>query len=412
MRVLKNSFSTLLLLFIVFFLIRCTKTNTAKSNEVTSTGFIFHINDTVKNAEDPDEKEIIQLWRDYLTSGTQYTRENEFWHQEGIVFPDMFLQQLYLRRINLQSSRIQNSIIGVLPAKNDYYSIKSMFSSHTDSTDQINLHYITNVYAKKINGQYKLVNATQYYKENLQKYEGENITYYIHSEHNFKIGEAKKMEAFNLKLAQLFELAPIKFDYFSCNEGQDVLKIWGYDFMPLMYQPVQSGGMADIHNQIIYSGNNSSFYPHELVHLYIQKKAPSQAHTFIDEGTATLFGGSTELSLDWHIQKLKSFLEEEPNFDFGEITELHTDIPNGEHITSFKYVIGGFLCKKIFEKEGMTGIFEALKAGRTKENFYQLIQNKLGVSQTELGDYIKLEIRKIPKKDLEKIGPLKFNFFE
>ena len=34
-----------------------------------------------------------------------------------------------------------------------------------------------------------------------------------------------------------------------------------------------------------------------------------------------------------------------------------------EFMTDFKYVIGGYLMKKVCDKEGMKGLFEALQAG-------------------------------------------------
>ena len=40
--------------------------------------------------------------------------------------------------------------------------------------------------------------------------------------------------------------------------------------------------------------------PHELVHIYTKELFNYQYHSWIDEGLATMLGGSRGKSLDWH----------------------------------------------------------------------------------------------------------------
>ncbi|MEO1654495.1 MAG: hypothetical protein AAFU64_13200, partial [Bacteroidota bacterium] len=207
---------------------------------------------------------------------------------------------------------------------------------------------------------------------------------------------------FNLKVADLFEVEPLSFDYIVTNNTRDVSDVMGLHLFSYSYQPVASGGMADTFNNVIYAGNNSEYYPHEVVHLYTNHKYPRQYHPWVDEGIAALLGGSTGYHIEWHWEKLRRFLLENPDYQMNDLSELQTYIPNGEYITDFRYAIGALICQLILEKEGMQGIFEALQAGRTEENYFEIIEKKLGVKKSDFEAFVKAEIAKlVPIKDEE-----------
>ena len=91
--------------------------------------------------------------------------------------------------------------------------------------------------------------------------------------------------------------------------------------------------------------------------------------------------------------KLKEFLAENPEYDLSDITKLKKTIPNGEHASDFRYVIGGLLMKNIYEKEGVKGLIESLKYGTSDEDFYQLMKDKLDVTKDGFDEYIKVEMK-------------------
>ncbi|MEM6700508.1 MAG: hypothetical protein AAF599_19035, partial [Bacteroidota bacterium] len=217
-----------------------------------------------------------------------------------------------------------------------------------------------------------------------------------------------EMNEFNQKMAQKFEIAPIQFDYFVTNNTTQTNQLLGYDFNRYSYMPIRSGGLADNYNTIIYAGNNAAYYPHEVVHLYTYKKFTGQYHTWVDEGIAAYFGGSTGYYLDWHLQKLKTFLAENPDFPLDDLTALQQDIPNGEYTTDFRYAIGGFLMKQIYEKEGIQGFFDALQAGKEEEDYFRMLKEKLGVTKNEFADYIKAEMLKLKVLNQQEMMQLKY----
>lgn len=164
--------------------------------------------------------------------------------------------------------------------------------------------------------------------------------------------------------------------------------------MNRMYNPSGKGGIASWRNMIIYSGNNSSFFPHELVHLYTYQAFPHDPHFWVGEGIATFYAGTATYTFAGHMAKLKSFLAENPNYDLSDINKLKMSIPNGEHKSDFRYVIGGLLMKNIYEKEGVNGLIESLKYGTSDDDFYRLLKDKLGVTKESFDEYIKKEASK------------------
>jgi len=363
-----------------------------KSNK-NKYGFKYLVDKNVTNAKEKNEKEIIHLFKEYLKSETFRQKENPYWDFEGMNIPDDFLWPLGMYNLNDRTPPIQCKIIGIFPVKYEYFALKSVFS-HLDENNEIQIDNIITVYAKKIKDGFKLSSSTQYHRKIWDKRIIDNVTYYIHPEHKFNEVEAKKMSKFNDSISSLFEIPPLKFDYFTSNYSREIVQVLGHDYMPRMYRPEQTGGIADINNNIIYAGNNSEYYPHELVHLYINEKANNYRHFLIEEGIATLFGGSSGYSLEWHLRKLNEFLSENPEYNLDTIDKLKTDIPNGEYLTDFRYVVGGLICKNIYDKEGMEGLFNAMESGRTNKDFYNLVLKKLDVKKENFGKYIKLEVKK------------------
>jgi hypothetical protein len=91
------------------------------------------------------------------------------------------------------------------------------------------------------------------------------------------------------------------------------------------------------------------------------------------------------------MEKLKAFLKDNPEYDLSDIKKLNTTIPNGEYASDFRYVIGGLLMRKVYQKEGVEGFIEALKYGTTDEDFYRMLKDKLNISPETFDSYVKAE---------------------
>ncbi len=352
-----------------------------------STGFSIRIDKSVENAEDKNEKEIIELWRSYLTSGEYKNPDTKYWDTSVYKTPDYFLWPIDIKNLKNRKPQVQCTILGIFPVENGHYALKTSLA-HINDKGEIVLEAILSVYAKKVHNGYLLVNSSQYHKAIWKKEQIGEVTYYIHPNHPFDKKEANKMNAFNRKIASMFKVKPKAFDYFVSNYSREIVELWGYEYMTKIYIPGQTGGVADISNHIVYAGNNSEYYPHEVVHLYSHDILPDTYHFWLDEGFATFMAGSGGHDLEWHTNKLKEYIIKNPDFTVS-FKDLRGYIPNGLHSTEFRYVIGGLICKELFEKGGMKTIIEGFKNVKTHEDLYHFIEKKLGVKKQKVSDFIK-----------------------
>lgn len=377
-----------------FFILSTINIILAQTQELNFKGGIeFLIHEEVTNASGEVEKELIQLWQNYISDGKFEDPESPYWSFENMKVPDENLWAIGIPTLSNRDYKMQCKIIGIFKAENDFWSLISSFS-HLDENGEIHLDVITAVYAKEINGRYLLISSAEYLKTVFEHQKIGSINYYVHPFHDFKIEEAQAMNAFNINMSKEFGIPPLEFDYFVASNARDIARTWGYEYMNRMYNPTGKGGIASWQNMTIYSGNNSSYFAHELVHLYTFKIVPDYPHFWVGEGIATFFGGKSDHSLDWHLLKLKRFLEENPDFDLSDISKLKMDIPIGEHGSDMRYVIGGLLMQNIYKKEGIEGLIDCLKYGTSDEEFFQLIKDKLDVEKDSFDNYIKKEMER------------------
>ena len=127
------------------------------------------------------------------------------------------------------------------------------------------------------------------------------------------------------------------------------------------------------------------------------------AHSWFDEGIAAYYGGSSGFTLEWHLDKLKSFLAKEPDYDLSDLSALQIDIPNGEYMTDFRYAIGGLICQLILEKHGQEGIWEALQSGTTEDDYFTFLKQKLNVDREDFGEFVKSTVAELPDLNADNI---------
>ena len=397
----------ILLISVLFFGLKCGGQNTPELDGK----IIYHINENVKNSTEDYFIEIQKNWEDYLSSNQYVRRSNELWNYDGYPFPDYSYVTMLMdvRRMLHAGGKMQCSTIAIVPVKNDYYLLRTVYTKQSEKTpSNVEIRFIISVYAKKKDNAFQFYSSTAYHKEVYENYQAGSINYIIHPMHSFNKEDAAKMNAYNLEMSKLFEIDPIQFDYVVTNDTRDLSDVTGLNLFSYSYQPIASGGMADGFNNVIFAGNNSAYYPHEVVHLYTRAKYPSQYHTWVDEGIAALLGGSTGYDIEWHWEKLRQFLIENPDYKLEDLSAIETLIPNGEFMTDFRYAVGALICQRIIDRHGMAGIFTALQAGRTEENYFEVLEELLDLKRADFEQYVRTEIQKISPLNEDQLKAYKY----
>ncbi|MBW7913466.1 MAG: hypothetical protein H3C54_07165, partial [Taibaiella sp.] len=146
----------------------------------------------------------------------------------------------------------------------------------------------------------------------------------------------------------------------------------------------RTGGNADPMDKTIYSGNNSEFYPHELVHVYltnIQVEANGTGNsTMAHEGISTYLGGSGGYTLDEHLHILADYARQNKLTTIDEILGVEGGMV-GEKETDAMYTIGGLIAKITDKKAGYKGILELINI--QEDDIYPFAAKMMGVKQEQ-----------------------------
>lgn len=342
------------------------------------------------------EKEIIRLWEELLNKDfREISEENlNYWLPSShFEFPNRFMS--FLNEVKSTKKVRQATVIAIIPIGKDTYSLKTMFNSTYDDDKKMQLEYIYTVEAIKTNQGFKFRSLPQQYYQNWNKKTVGSITYCYDKSRIFNDQLATRLDSFNRAMSVLFKSdiqLPLYFVGKNIFEAQQIM---GYDFSPEQATFHQVGAVTISQNKIIFGGNNTEYYPHEIVHLYTNElwgKDDLYFHQWIDEGLAALWGGYLGEPLDYHLKRMKTYLDKHPEEPLVDISTFYFNIDN-EYNTNFMYEIGGLICKKVYEKEGMTGILDLLKSGNTDEDFYKAIEKHFNVKKENFGAFIRNELK-------------------
>jgi hypothetical protein len=73
-------------------------------------------------------------------------------------------------------------------------------------------------------------------------------------------------------------------------------------------------------------------------------------------------------------------------------------LSNLDSQTSYHYVLGGLIAKKIYDKGGWSLIKEFMSSGKTEDDYYNAITKHLGVKKSKLNGYLREQLKIESKK--------------
>jgi hypothetical protein len=247
---------------------------------------------------------------------------------------------------------------------------------------------------KDSSGNYKLKHPIDLITKYWKTEQVGNIKFKVNHNRVFNIRQAKKLDSFNTAVGKYFHILPYRnIVYYSCKSYLEMWKPQGYEYCQAMYShESKSGGLALPEARIIFSGNNSEYYPHELVHIYTNDLWEHQyaRNGLLDEGIATYFGGSEEKSLLFHLKELSKYIKEKNIRKVKELLEL--DDPKITEFTDVKYTIGGLMAKLIDQKAGYKGLIKVMNIEEEKN--FQFLANIYNMPESKIDEFLLKEIKK------------------
>lgn len=337
----------------------------------------------VVDSTNSETKEVIMLFENYLASNTQNKEKNSFWNSK---------EQEKHKNYDFLESEFHPSLYMGFPVhvlsikfKNDICKIKAQFS-FCKKDGSPNILAIANFVAKRENGKFKLFNALTVNKQTWNCTTVGVVDFYYPKYHNFDNQKAQKLNDFINEICKNFGVKPKPFEYYLADDYDEIQVLKGLDYYIGMGGQLKPSGKAT--DDKVYCGGLGEYYPHEVFHVQIDEHFPNK-HFWVSEGIATLLGGSRGESLDWHIKRTNTYLQKHTEIDLNNLLKL----TNLDSETTYHYVLGGLIARKILDKGGWNLLKEFMSSGKTDEDYYNTIEKHLGINKLKLNNYIREQLQ-------------------
>lgn len=336
---------------------------------------------------DKENKAIINALTEFLKTKNSSLTHNKYWSSSDFkkyTYP-------YLDIINIENSIYgknfyRPTLMEIISTKNPVQKIvKIAFIGHQNTTQENQLKSIYNIVANINQDKIIFSRYLDYATENWEVIQKDSVTYKISPN---KI--ANKIEITNQKndiekICQFLNCNPIPITFYSCIAPKEIFEIKGFDYNPMMYID-KTGGLAE-HGNVVYSGNNSEIYTHEIIHIYTNDLFP-KIDKFIDEGLATFIAGSGKYDYQWHRKKFINFLEINKDINLSVYTDIYERI-YFENETSVPYLLSAVIIERTLHIYGKDKLMELLKS---KTDLWTSL-NTVGLTKKNINDEIRKQIK-------------------
>jgi hypothetical protein len=326
------------------------------------------VNPSVDTTQQLNQQIFLAL-KSFLSTKNENARANPYWLAEDFEkYPYPYYDVFQLENGPSGPNTFLPTLLAIHPsATKNGQIVKIGFMGSPDHSNTY-LKAVYNMLALQINDQIYFKRILEYNTRNWETRQWGPITYYISPRKSFSPDEARELGLFIEKLCAFFDTPPIPLQYYSCMNPEELLQIRGFDFKPEMYV-AENGGQNEVWSGIIYSGNGSEKYEHEVVHSYLYELSRLQQHPLFDEGLATYLGGSAQLPYTTHREYVKDYIATQPELDLREHLNPYDAVKIKEY-TSLPYVIGGLICEYAYRYYGKDSLLQLFQSGKTDDNLW------------------------------------------
>lgn len=279
-------------------------------------------------------------------------------------------------------------ILGIMNIDNDQkYLAKIAFVSHDSSRSSVQVIYnlIINL---DTNNNATISNYTDWITQTWYKTKIGSFTFYKQSKEVFNVSEAKRLDSFNVSIAKIFE-KPIKtYTYYSCLDPFQLFQIRGFDYNPRMFY-ARNGGFL-FNKNIVFSGSNTEYYPHEVAHAYTADYRTDNSSRISDEGIVSYLGGSGGLNYKDLLKQFKHYILQN-NLKITSFLTEDSDKNISEDVSTL-YALGSLIAKLSYDKYGLSGWKTFLDTPENKMNDFLMTLGN--VTSSEVENYLLKELSK------------------
>lgn len=336
-------------------------------------------------------REIVELWRNYLSSKPDSIYNNPYWNEaEKMKFDDFDFTRSSIYQIpSAQLLNYYTPTVLSVEKEGKYFAIRTLF--YAEGLDGIykksNPWCITKLYATKENYSWKIQNAISIVTETWNRTTIGKITFVYPPEHNFNQKLAEKANKFCDSIALKFQLPDWKpFDMYITRNADELGKLLGFEFFFAGY----STGRSMNEERVLLGGTDSEYYPHEFIHMIDGTK---QIHGIVEEGFATWASDqlSSETTFNTGTKALAKALAKNDTVKLNDIVNKKWGLQNA---SLYYYSTGGIICKLIYNKGGVQALKKLLITPPDNDKLIQIICELLKIKTVDLDELLRAEILK------------------
>lgn len=379
---------------LVFLFISCSQVPNEKKNKESTPVLVVNSGVEMTATNKADYKKIIEALRKFLIKKDKGASNNPYWIKSEKDFFYYPYQIIYKIEENTHNRSLYSpTLLALTRVGKDkvivkigwFETIRGVFS---------NVKIIYNILAIRKGGRFKFKNILAYNIRNWKQVQIGNIHYYYYPQHDFDKNKAQEFSLFNKQMGEFFQTPSLSFSYFLSKNTRQSMHILGYFFSPIMFYQSQIGGRSSVHDKLIFSGNNSEIYKHELIHLYLYNcfsisHGGNGYNRIIEEGVCTYLGGAQGLNYQEHLAKLKKHLQ---NYE----VDIYEKLFNSHYVldehTSLLYIGGAFICDMALQKYGKKGLLSLLNSGESTEELIQAIEQLFNIERENFNSWFKTKL--------------------
>ena len=330
---------------------------------------------------DTDAQKALSFYRQYLNEfkGQKIPEDfNKYWSQKDCreyKIPDPAIYSINSDFPIYTSTQVR-TIMSIKPQR-EYVHIKTFFgwvNNNNVTALGISNHYI----GIDRSGKPVFLNPLELNTKNWSSTTVSNVTFCHPPSHTFNKASADNLIRSIRRLEKEWDLKPISIQYYFAGTREEIDFIRGLNFSIMAGNRSKASGMADEHNNIVYSTGLGENYFHEVVHIYLNRLYPGSP---LKEGLAVFYGGSMGKGLDWHVNRVKKYLVDHPEIDLNK----PDDFWYMDNLTNPESTIMGTLCSLAHKKDGITGLKKIMEYTTMEEIF----SKEFGVKRDQWNGFLR-----------------------
>ena len=303
--------------------------------------------------------------------------------------------------------------MGVAKRNDTLYELQTAFFDDFPSPKQL-LGIFTIPLIRTSDG-FKLVNKLTINKSYFCKKQIGWITYYYPSTYAFDEAAANTAVSRLTAFAEEFGVEGMEpVEYYLFDNKTEMFHYFGvdgscYDFYSA--ETVVPYGNSKIgKNKICYTKGGEGKI-HEFIHLMLKSVSNGQRFSWFEEGVCCYFGEHVLQTKEWHFDKLKAFLNDNPQIDLSvDLIQAYMDAdgkythdstqsvikykrPYSDVNSNYSYDIQMVICEMLYKKGGMDLVKRMLFETKRNEDEYEMIEMLLGVKREEVNGVIRDYLR-------------------